>query len=57
MSIILFHPSVQEMYPDELSVTLAVNKRTDVLCGASRPGHFDGVVTVLTKLFHHRSAQ
>ncbi|MFZ0447010.1 MAG: pantoate--beta-alanine ligase [Bacillus sp. (in: firmicutes)] len=48
----LFHPSVSEMYPYEPSVTLAVNKRTDVLCGASRPGHFDGVATVLTKLFH-----
>ena len=48
----LFHPSVSEMYPYEPSVTLTVNKRTDVLCGASRPGHFDGVATVLTKLFH-----
>jgi len=49
---ILFHPSVQEMYPNELSVTMQVHKRTNVLCGKSRPGHFDGVVTVLTKLFH-----
>ena len=49
---ILFHPSVQEMYPNELSVTMQVHKRTDVLCGKSRPGHFDGVATVLTKLFH-----
>ena len=48
----LFYPSVSEMYPYEPSVTLTVNKRTDVLCGASRPGHFDGVATVLTKLFH-----
>ena len=48
----LFHPSVSEMYPYEPSVTLTVNRRTDVLCGASRPGHFDGVATVLTKLFH-----
>ena len=48
----LFHPSVSEMYPYEPSVTLTVNNRTDVLCGASRPGHFDGVATVLTKLFH-----
>jgi pantoate--beta-alanine ligase len=49
---ILFHPSVQEMYPNELSITMQVHKRTNVLCGKSRPGHFDGVVTVLTKLFH-----
>ena len=49
---ILFHPSVTEMYPNELSVTIQGNKRTDVLCGKSRPGHFDGVATVLTKLFH-----
>ncbi len=49
---IIFHPSVHEMYPNELSVTMQVHKRTDVLCGKSRPGHFDGVVTVLTKLFH-----
>ena len=40
------------MYPNELSITMQVHKRTDVLCGKSRPGHFDGVVTVLTKLFH-----
>jgi len=49
---IIFHPSVTEMYPNELSVSLKVNNRTDVLCGSSRPGHFDGVATVLTKLFH-----
>lgn len=48
----IFYPSVSEMYPEELSVTVKVQKRTDVLCGASRPGHFDGVATVLTKLFH-----
>lgn len=49
---VIFYPSVEEMYPQELSVALTVTKRTDVLCGKSRPGHFDGVVTVLTKLFH-----
>lgn len=48
----LFHPSVQEMYPDEPSVQVVVKKRTDVLCGKSRPGHFDGVATVVSKLFH-----
>ena len=48
----IFYPSVEEMYPRPTSVTVAVNDRTDVLCGKSRPGHFDGVATVLTKLFH-----
>ncbi|MFB9988601.1 pantoate--beta-alanine ligase [Bacillus benzoevorans] len=49
---IIFYPTPAEMYPEELSVTIQVRKRTDALCGASRPGHFDGVATVLTKLFH-----
>ncbi|MFB6466031.1 pantoate--beta-alanine ligase [Cytobacillus sp. Hz8] len=48
----LFHPSVEEMYPHEPSVVVKVKDRTDVLCGKSRPGHFDGVATILTKLFH-----
>jgi pantoate--beta-alanine ligase len=48
----LFYPSVSEMYPSEPSVLITVRDRTDVLCGQSRPGHFDGVATVLTKLFH-----
>ncbi|MCL6633746.1 MAG: pantoate--beta-alanine ligase, partial [Alicyclobacillus herbarius] len=49
---LLFYPSVTEMYPRPLSVQVAVKERVDVLCGKSRPGHFDGVATVLTKLFH-----
>lgn len=49
---LLFYPSVKEMYPRELTISFTVTQRTDVLCGRSRPGHFDGVVTVLTKLFH-----
>lgn len=48
----IFHPSAEEMYPGTLSVKVIVQDRTDVLCGKSRPGHFDGVATVLTKLFH-----
>jgi pantoate--beta-alanine ligase len=48
----LFHPSVEEMYPNEPSVKVNVRDRTDVLCGKSRPGHFDGVATVITKLFN-----
>jgi pantoate--beta-alanine ligase len=49
---ILFYPSVEEMYPSEPSVKVTVQDRTDVLCGKSRPGHFDGVATVITKLFN-----
>lgn len=48
----VFHPMVEEMYPSEPSVTVTVRERTDVLCGKSRPGHFDGVATVVTKLFN-----
>ncbi|PFO02438.1 pantoate--beta-alanine ligase [Bacillus sp. AFS076308] len=48
----LFYPSVEEMYPQVPSVRVVVQERTDVLCGKSRPGHFDGVATVITKLFH-----
>lgn len=49
---IIFHPSTEEMYPNKLSTKVIVQSRTDVLCGESRPGHFDGVATVLTKLFN-----
>lgn len=49
---ILFYPSTSEMYPSELTTEIHVMKRTNVLCGSSRPGHFDGVATVLFKLFH-----
>ncbi|WP_140444205.1 pantoate--beta-alanine ligase, partial [Listeria monocytogenes] len=45
-------PKVEEIYPTELSTKLHVDKRVSVLDGADREGHFDGVVTVLTKLFH-----
>ena len=48
----LFVPPVEEIYPHPLSIKLSVEKRVNVLCGNNRPGHFDGVVTVLTKLFH-----
>jgi pantoate--beta-alanine ligase len=48
----IFYPSVKEMYPLEQSVKVLVNDRTDVLCGKSRPGHFNGVATVLVKLFN-----
>ncbi|MCA0985752.1 pantoate--beta-alanine ligase [Guptibacillus algicola] len=48
---ILFYPHVSEMYPEDRTTTLTVNRRVDTLCGESRPGHFDGVATVVLKLF------
>ena len=48
----IFHPSVEEMYPLTPSIMARVESRTDCLCGKKRPGHFDGVATVLTKLFN-----
>src|SRR5690625_549538 len=48
----LFIPDVNEMYPKDLVLEMKIKDRIGVLCGASRPGHFDGVITVLTKLFH-----
>ncbi len=48
----LFYPTVAEMYGERPTVTVKVHERTDCLCGKSRPGHFDGVATVLTKLFN-----
>ncbi|MFS0560293.1 pantoate--beta-alanine ligase [Terribacillus sp. 179-K 1B1 HS] len=49
---IVFMPEAAAMYPGESTIKLQVTDRVDVLCGKSRPGHFDGVVTVLSKLFH-----
>ncbi len=47
---LVFHPPVEEMYPDEPKTTVHVADLTEGLCGAYRPGHFDGVCTVVTKL-------
>lgn len=49
---VVFLPSVEEMYPQQRRTTVTVTGLTDVLCGASRPGHFDGVATVVSKLFN-----
>jgi pantoate--beta-alanine ligase len=48
----LFAPSVTEMYPRGFASFVEVNNITERLCGASRPGHFRGVSTVVTKLFN-----
>lgn len=49
---VLFAPSPAEMYPDGFQTTVSVGSITTHLCGADRAGHFDGVATVLSKLFH-----
>lgn len=48
---ILFYPTVETMYPLDMA-RVTVRTGADVLCGASRPGHFDGVLTVVSKLFN-----
>jgi pantoate--beta-alanine ligase len=48
---VLFTPSVAEMYPEPTRTTVHVDGLTAGLCGAARPTHFDGVTTVVTKLF------
>jgi pantoate--beta-alanine ligase len=50
---VLFLPEVQEIYPDDPPLTwVEVHELTARYCGAFRPGHFRGVTTVVTKLFH-----
>ncbi len=50
----VFMPSVQEMYPDfgAALTTVSVKQVSENYCGAVRPGHFEGVATVVTKLFN-----
>lgn len=49
---IAFLPTVDEMYASKPLTRITVDVVTDRLCGASRPGHFDGVGIVVSKLFH-----
>lgn len=49
---IIFHPAVPEIYPDGASVSVTETALSRTLCGAARPGHFDGVCTVVAKLFN-----
>jgi len=47
---LVFHPAAEAMYPEPPKTTVHVADLTDGLCGADRPGHFDGVCTVVAKL-------
>lgn len=49
---LLFAPTVDEMYPQKQVTFVEPTLLTEHLCGASRPGHFRGVATVVTKLLH-----
>jgi pantoate--beta-alanine ligase len=49
---VVFAPDAAQMYPDGEQTRVTVSKLTDVLCGPIRPGHFDGVTTIVNKLFN-----
>ena len=49
---LLFRPAIEEMYPPDRNVTVTAGKLASEWEGASRPGHFDGVLTVVAKLFN-----
>lgn len=48
----IFAPSVEEMYPQDGGIAIRAGRQATLLCGASRPGHFDGVLQVVAKLFN-----
>ncbi len=50
---IAYIPAVEEIYPDGFCTGISVTGYNDILCGAFRPGHFDGVATVVCKLLMH----
>ena len=53
---VIYVPDPEEIYPEGFATTVSVSGLTDMLCGESRPGHFDGVATVVSKLFLQTSA-
>ena len=48
----VFAPTYTEMYPDDYTYVVHEKKLSTILCGSSRPGHFDGVCTIVLKLFN-----
>ncbi|MER1956343.1 MAG: pantoate--beta-alanine ligase [Solibacillus sp.] len=48
----IFAPAVEEMYPQDGGIRIRAGRQAELLCGASRPGHFDGVLQVVAKLFN-----
>lgn len=49
---LLFLPAVAEIYPENARVNVTVSELSERYCGASRPGHFNGVATIVCKLFN-----
>lgn len=49
---VVFAPDTEEMYPEGFCTYVTQDKFTDTMCGRLRPGHFNGVATIVTKLFN-----
>jgi pantoate--beta-alanine ligase len=49
---VIFYPATKDIYPADYATYVNVERLTDGLCGASRPGHFRGVTTIVAKLFN-----